>query len=766
MSQNPLLKLLCLVSTYAWISTSGSFAQTVSDPPSEYSDEQVMEKLLKAKNDNDVPKALKFLSEELDKRGNNAGLSKNLSDLVWREAQVKSGRLDQDWAALLYDEIFKSTQRNRLYGEMNAVTGNLLSTLGASGRHGRLTEVLDWWIERKQKENGLLEITAYRDLGPVFPFLPEIRKRDIPTDILYSQIGSGTNTNRQDVDVEQKNGHVFAIYSEQLGQSGKWRESMEWVQQIRRWASLEDGKPRWQLIQPWFNSVESTARSLHWLGYTEEALAQVDIGLAAPMQQSYHGRCNITLSLLRLELLMELKQAPEDLVDQASDLVKRAESNMHLSIHAHRNAKVLLAKTLFHQGRNTQALRLLDELAASGHIHARNVRVEHWIAKGMLEGVEPELLSLLKASRETGNKISECWLYEKYADFLEASGRLSEALKMRREVIRLCGSFDFYTKLPIELAKLAVLLEKMGDLEGSKTAAAQARALLAKGNLAASRKSLAESFLTKLNSGKTVSETKPEKAPLVDFQPERSMVIPIEGAAWTTLLTLANPSDKPEEGTLSARGMAMVFSREEATGDVTARPATDADQGKATLRLRLEPSNYQLIKITADKTFTKQGELALIWTPWSGENKIEANVAIESPEKGVSSSVIQAGNYRANPFYGVPVHLHYVTTDEATKSSPLRFIASEKARVEVYALDGTPLSVDGQGNGSLRDKGDELFAASDGEGNLQLPLKNRAASFMVLIYPNGPLPEEGLTLNVEAFQGGAWTLHSQNRLKP
>ncbi len=764
MNQNPFLKFIFTATICALMCHPNLSAQEVTEKPDGYTTDQVIESLLKAKIENRIPEGLKLLSEELDRRARH-GNFRSLFSTVWTEAQVKSGRLDVDWAAMLYDEIFKGAIRNEKYAEMNDVTGNLLTTLSAAGRHGRLSEVLDWWIE-KQNGNQRLEITAYQDQGPVYPFFPEIRKRNTPASMLHSQIGTEPDNQRNMVDIEQKNGQVFGLYATHLNQSGKWRESMEWVQQIRRWASLEDGKPRWQMIQPWFNSVESTAKGMQWLGYNEEALKQVDIGLAAPMQESYHGRCNIILSLLRLEILMELKQAPEDLVDQARELVKRAEANTHLSIAFHRDAKVTLARTLLHTGADAEALALLDELAGFGFIRARNVRLEYWIDKGMLERVEKELLSLLKASRATGNKFSECWLYEKYADFLEASGRLTEALTMRREVIRLCRSFDYFSNLPIQLAKLAVLLERMGHLEGSKDAADEARKLIAQGKLSASHKKLAEGFLTKLNPGKIAAETKPEKPPVVDFQPERSMVIPIEGASWTTLLTLANPSDKPEEGTLSASGIPMVFTREEATGDVIARPASDADQGKATLRLRLEPSNYQLIKITADKNFAKQGELALIWTSWRGETRVEANVAIESPEKGVSSSVIQAGNYRANPFYGVPVHLHYVTKDQATKSSPLRFITSEKARVEVYALDGTPLSVDGQGNGSLRDKGDELFVASDREGNLQLPLTNGAASFMVLIYPEGELPKDGLTLNVEAFQGGAWSLHSQNRLQP
>jgi hypothetical protein len=764
MKQNPHRKFIFTVAICVLMFHPNLSAQEVSEKPAGYTADQVIESLLQAKIENRIPEGLKLLSEELDRRARH-GNFRSLFSTVWTEAQVKSGRLDADWAAMLYDEIFKGAIRNEKYAEMNDVTGNLLTTLNAAGRHGRLSEVLDWWIE-KQNGNQLLEITAYQDQGSVHPFFPEIRRRNTPASLLHSQIGIEPDNRRNMVDIEQKNGQVFALYATHLSQSGKWRESMEWVQQIRRWASLEDGNPRWQMIQPWFSSVESTAKSLQCLGYTQEALEQVDIGLAAPMQNSYHGRCNIILSLLRLEILMELKQAPEDLVEQARELVKRAEANTHLSISFHRNAKVTLARTLLHQGEDAEALALLDELAAVGNINARNVRVEYWIDKGMLDRVEEELLSLLKASRISGNKFSECNLYEKYADFLELSGRLSEALSMRREVIRLCNSFDYFTKLPTQLAKLAILLERMGDLDGSKAAADEARALLVKGRLPASRKNLAESFLAKLNPGKIVTEIKPEEIARVDFQPERSIVIPIEGRAWTTILSLANPSDKPEEGTLSARGIPVTFSREAEHGDVVVRPATTAEQGKSTLRIRLEPSNYQLIKITADKNFSKQGELALIWTSWRGETKVEANVLIEAPEKGVSSSVIQAGNYRANPFYGVPVHLHYVTTDQATQSSPLRFITSEKARVEVYALDGTPLSVDGQGNGSLRDKGDELFGTSDREGNLLLSLTDSAASFMVLVYPNGPLPEDGLTLNVEAFQDGAWSLHSQNRLQP
>ena len=753
-----------------WASSPIIVAETTSQvatdtlPP--YSSEQVVDKILEIKKEGDIGAALDFLSEQMDRRADRGRRFGGLYGKIWREAQVKSGRLDADWASRLYDQLFISCQEHRRFGEMNDVMGNLLAVLDTAGRHGRKTEVLEWWAEERSANGKLLETGAYPDLGPAFPFLPEVRKRDIPEEVLYWRAKSKESSPIRKVDLGQKNSLVFDIYASHLGKAGRWQESLEWDLQIHRWASLEDGSPRWQLIQRWFSSVESIADRLQWLGFVEEALSQVDQGLAAPMQESYHGRYNITFSLMRLVLLMELGRAPEDLVEQAKALAERSEQNIHLSVWHHRWAKVVVAKTLLHQGEDTAGLAILDELAEIGFIEARKTRLRYWIDTGMLERIEPELLSLLDAFRESGNKSSESWLYEKYADYLEASGRFEEALAMRREVIRLYKSFNHFTKIPVQLAKLAHLLERMGDSKGSKAAAAEARGLIAENRLPAGRLNLAMGILAKLDAGVAAFETAPEKTVRVDFQPEHSIVIPIEGAAWTTMLTLANPSGKVKEGILSSRGMAMKFSEEGEHGDVVVRPLLAAEHGEATLRLRLEPKTYALIRITADQSDSKEGGLSLVWSSLNERNRVEANLQIEAPEKGVSSSIIQAGNYRANPFYGVPVYLHYVSKDQAKKSFPLRFTTSEKARVEVYAIDSAPLSVDAQGNGSLRDRGDELFGAGDHEGNLQLPLVGGAAPFMVLIYPDGPLHEDGLNLNVEIQQDGDWVLNSQNRLMP
>ena len=730
------------------------------------SNQEVLSKIWELREEGKVDTAMKFLSDELDRRNAVDGRYGGLYSDIWREAQVRSGRLDSDWAASLYNQLFVSCEKHRKFGQMNSVTGNLLSDLGVAGRHGRKKEILEWWAAGQRAAGERLDATKYPDLGPALPFLPEVRKRNIPEEVLYWRPNADQSQPTRKVDLGQKNARMFIHYAHHFGKAGRWVESMEWYFQVLHWASLENGDPKWQLIQAWFSSVESIANWLSWHGFYEEALDMVDKGLAAPMQESYHGRCNITLSLNRLGLLMSLDRAPEDVVEQAQDLAERAAANRHLGIGSHRWAKVVVAKAMLHMGRDAEALAILDELADVNFLSARSKRLSYWIEQGMLERVEEELVFLLNAYRKSGRKSSEAWLYGKYADFLEASDRMDEALSMRREVIRLYKSFNHFTMLPIQLSKLALLLERMGDAEGSRAAAGEARELLAQGRLPAGRLKLAESLLSELGQKIAAVEVEPENEPEVDFQPERSLVIPIKGASWTTMLTLTNPSSKVEEGILSGRDMPVTFGLEGELQELVVRPAKGVPGEKTQHRFRLDPQTYELIRITADQATTKEGELALIWTSLDGKSSVEAEVQIDTPEEGVSSSIIQAGNYRANPFYGVPMHFHYVSTDNAAESMPLRFVASQKSRVEVYAMDGTPLTVDAQGNGSLWDRGDELFGMSDGEGNLRMPLVQGAVSFMVLIYPEGPLPEEGLNLNVEVNMGGEWKLNSQSRLMP
>lgn len=59
---------------------------------------QVLEKILEWREARGTDAALAYLGEELDRRAALPGRYGGLYVDVWREAQVRSGRMDPDWA--------------------------------------------------------------------------------------------------------------------------------------------------------------------------------------------------------------------------------------------------------------------------------------------------------------------------------------------------------------------------------------------------------------------------------------------------------------------------------------------------------------------------------------------------------------------------------------------------------------------------------------------------------------------------------------------
>jgi hypothetical protein len=114
----------------------------------------------------------------------------------------------------------------------------------------------------------------------------------------------------------------------------------------------------------------------------------------------------------------------------------------------------------------------------------------------------------------------------------------------------------------------------------------------------------------------------------------------------------------------------------------------------------------------------------------------------------------------------VPIHHYYVGANDEESSPPLRVTSSKPARIEFYLIDGPALAVDDQGNGTLQDPDDQLFVESDGKGHLHLPLAEGSAGFQLRVYPEDPLPEEGLRINIQLFENDAWEDLAQNVIYP
>lgn len=716
--------------------------------------------------------AVAYLTERLRERVDGPGSYYSFYVYIWREAQVRSGRTDQLWASKLNEIAFMVSYQEGFYSEAMQIANNLGSTLTASGRYGRWAEIVAIWKEAQRMGGTRFDLSVYPDLGPALERLPEIRHRDMPATLPYSvERPKGTRIRSLPSRFHVNQAGAFRDYALKQYYAGHWREHLEWNIWVRDWATnMKTGQPIGEKATTWYGTTQAIISALKRMSFHEEALAMTEEALAAPHGKTYHGRFPISLKIGRLRLLRQLDRVPDDLVAQHRDLIEQSVANRHINKSGHWYAKISLVRALFHTGQDEEAEALLDSLIAEGYSSAVWLRLTRRIDAGEVEGIEAALQARLVRYREDGRKISERELYSKYAQFLESQGRYQEALMMRREAVHLSRTFDLFYALPVELSKLAALLHLLNDEAGSAAAAGEARALLTSDRIAPAVRKNARKHLDRLNEVPASAKPLPERR--VELQPLQSVVAPIANADWTTYLTLTNPSDQSVQGLLGSTGMPLSLSLDEESGDIVATVNASAEDGADELALSINPGSYRLIRVHGSAVAEtpeedSQAEMRFRWSS-SGEDDDadEVVISVQSAQDEVTSGIVQAGSYHANPFYGVRLHHQYITHDDGPNSPPMRFVASQSTRVEIYQLDGTPLAIDGQGNGSLLDRGDELFGFSDGRGNPLLPLTDGTAAFQVILYPDGSLPEEGLMLDIEVFESGEWQIHSRNRLTP
>lgn len=709
--------------------------------------------------------AIEFLEAQFTQKAERTSEFEVLFSKVWDEAQFGTGSDNPAWGSRLNDAAFTSAIKIGHYSRAFDIMNNLCVSLGGAARFGRLAEV-HAILEDSYRKGGMnMDPSVYPDLGSAIACLPSVRRRDITIVTPYSkELPPGPPPISRVQGFDAKQASALLSYANQRINRGDWQGGLEWTVWVRDWASDETGNPKQPRNEEWYSATFQIAIQLEFMGYTEEALALVETAVAAPYGRNYRQRNKITASRLQLDLKRAAGQPDPETIPKLRALIVQIGDHIHFGRSSVWIAKINLANALFEVEQFEEGDRIIEEIIQEGSYSARWTRLGRWLDTGRTEGVEAELIAMLKSSRESGHKISELGLYSRYADFLESTGRFQEALAMRREAIRLARDFNGFTRLPVQLAKLAELLHKLGHADLAALAADEARSLLKAWNMP---KSTIESVTKSLSgidaAAPALAQNPKAQQPDIDLQPHRGLVIPLEGAPWTSYLTLTNPGSVAVRGTLDISGPALTAKVDDETGNIWVELGK---AGETSLALTITPASYRLITVAADSEDASDGELKFNWRSLGGEMGDEAKITIDKREEGVAGAIIQAGQYQANPFYGVPIQLSYVAKDQRTKSSPLRFTASQVARIEIYRLDGTPLAVDGTGNGSLLDPGDQVFTETDGAGNLLLGLIDGGAALRVLAYPQGKIGEDGLKIDVEAFNGSEWSLHSSNRIEP
>ena len=688
-----------------------------------------------------------------------------LNHQIWREAQVRSGRENMAWSADLWDWLFHLALARGEEKEAADLVPNTLGGMANAGRYGRLKEIINWQERAFWRSGYELDPASYPDSGPGIPSLPEVRRRDIPflPPLGSPSYGPGGGARLVRTFVRLQASAVIGM-ADDRERSGRWREALEWRLWTQAWAAQQQAKvPDIETVNIWFQAALANARNLESLNLFEAARQEYDSIASHPWEDDYNGRAKIESRLGKINCSLQLGDYRPVLESEARDLAEQARNNVFLVKSSWQVDDLIHARCMIAGGNVSGGLAKIETLIADGCEAARCERCVQRLAAGKLDGVEADLILLLESYRSSGRKIKEANLYSLYAAFLEASGRFAEAIAMRREAVRLMRSFDLFATLPVELARLSLLLSHWGDRAAAAAAATEATNLAArKERIPAGIAALVAQLLSVRPSVIVTKKADPPKT-AVDLQPVRAIIIPLEGHPLRGRLTLANPTPEAVEGTLSFEGLPADAIWNAETGEATVTLGKD---GSTRLpNIRLEPGGEVFIELFAPPATAAKGQLTVLWSA-PGQRDLQSVWSLDDAEKGVSSAVIDAGEFRGNPFYGVLIYHHYMQAAAAAPRVNFRVTASTPTRVELYDDAGRPVMVDATGDGSLGGVGDSLFTDADGDGAGDLIATKGEAPFGLLVYPPAKIPADGIKLTVEVKVGTQWVVFAEDRIIP
>lgn len=681
---------------------------------------------------------------------------------LWKEAQVRSGRADLDWASELWDWLFLQAIAvgNDRYAK--DVLSNAMGGMANAYRFGRQKEILAWHERTFWRSGFELDTAAYPDLGPGIAALPEVRRRDIPFE---APIGfPWVNPDGKLMLFRGLERFVATAVNSMAAdreRSGRWREAMEWRLWVQAWSDHEQAEnPHYETVNVWYEGARGNVDNLENLGLYEAAREDHRRIIADPREDAYNNRSRLLSRLGLLNCALRMGQFEPGFTAEAALLCKQVRENIYLVKSVWFAADLVHARCLLASGQTAAAMKQLDELVAEGHEPALFQRCRLKIDSGALAGVEQDLLRLLDSYRGSGRKILEARLYSLYADFLEKSNRLAEAVAMRREALRLMEGFDLFVDLPQELARLAVLLARCGDERGSKLAAERALALASRtGRIPPRVAALVRSILATM----PAVSSNDKKGPSADLQPVSATVLPLEGRPMRGLLTIANLTDKVVEGTLAFEGLPVsaTWSNEKGHAEVT-MGRSGADRLS---KLRIDPASFIQAHLSTPADQAVTGELIARWSSAGAEDQT-STWTFESAETGVFTAIIDAGTYKRNSFYGVPIHHHYQAPPGSAYSGPLRVLCSLPARVEIYDAANHPVCIDATGNGDFGQSGDLIYQDGDSDGSPDLRMQAGEAILRLQVYPSGELPADGMKVTIQSKVEGTWHTFAEDKLVP
>lgn len=706
--------------------------------------------------------------------------------IIWWEAQGQSGSQNEEWGIKLYRYLMDRNHRKdpnsaiRIPANDYILYGNISGALRDTGKAAQARAIILQVEESQRKHRNMdTECTIYKDLGPLFSFMPTARKRAFP--IYQSDLSNRLKSNNPHIIYYPL---LYGIrYAATAAQdTGDWVRAAELNDWYLRYTDeyMKGNRPmRGEVCGVSLEVTKKLAEICLMHGHPEEAarfyeefIAKAEGPYRAFATQTFDAKTSLALVKAQLGTLTE------EALEIANIAEKRITQSPFYSRIGKIDIKLRKARIYYALGYTQEAWEMVNALFTdtAGDV---NPYLQTYLLRTAIDlaladgGTHPELgnwlILALENERHMGNKFAELSLYEKYAQYLAINGLHTEAVAIQREAIRLAKAMN----LPDRLARAQEVFNQLS--KPLETSAPEEHSAPEKPTVKSNPDRAQETSvlpgqqpeIPKENQlGVTGQRTTSTGG--VDIQPNQSITTSLPGQPAHGRFYLINPSANEIQGTLQLEGRIDLLTWQNKNWLIVGSSPSFQETSLSS-PLTLTAGASCVIDITGLPS-TDDGSGAEIECYWMVDGKPTAtgrwNYRESTTEKRIA--VIDAHEIKSNPFYLVPIH-HMIQRQNAGEAEVVDITVqtSPPMRIEAYHdSTGQLLYIDANGDGDFEDKGD--LVVSDANRNnwpdLLFDADQHLASIVLYVKPETDQKTEQ-ELTVKLLDNGTWRIDAIDVIK-
>lgn len=678
------------------------------------------------------------------------------------EAEKPGSNSSPTWDAELWDWIFRHAREKSYDFEAEISADQMIQRQLRRNRSAKLIDALRF-MSKLLYNTGLSQTAArYPDLGPGLDAFPDARKRDIPKELPNGMPWiSADNFVFLERSFGRRPARLLDAHTQKYALNGNWKEALEW----QLWAKecVEDNlkenadKPDPLIEDLWIGTIWRIALILTDMGFYEAADEQYE-ALIARRWEAPHAFLNKSHARLRhLEMQMLIDPAKKGLLPELEEIVAGLNERRQMPPHLPPWIDCLRARCLVAEGKDEEAMRLLEPAAAQDALQALRLKVLLDSAKGKAKAAE--LAKIFALYQEIGMSREESEIYSAAAQQAEHEGRVAEANAMHLATVQSAQGFSLYPEWRLGYARLAASLARHGDSELARIWQKDAEAMLAETKRTPPR---VKAQGTRILTEKLAIPPSNKPFTPAALVPAKAQLGKMENGARSIVVWLTNWNDTPVEGTLKFDGLPVDarYTEGRRTVDVTVsnKPGTASIE-----KLRLFPGLPITITLQPAEDAPLPGRVTVTWS--SVGQADQSSVCEFTKDDQPIAMTVAADERLTQSFHGAKLRFNYHLGLKEDERAAVRAISSKPARIEMLVGSNIPLFVDDQGNGSVEEPGDVLFAHHTPELLPSLGMGSDDYPIRLRIVPKEPLGKDGLEVTLQQQIGGNWTPFARCRIE-